>query len=246
MNRLYALAVGALALGGVALVSGSPVVMKTVDEKKEGAEKPDRPTTAAFNIVAVKRDFGWAKHQAWVLNNKRREMSREMVAWRTEFVQHQRDLQKHPQHPEAELKEQRMVTLSRMIEDKDRQINKQLNDDTSVVIADLHDKISLVVNKVAEMNGYHIVFAYPDAVTPAGVRSPHNLELKLKPPAAQPYYVAPKADVTAVVVKTLNAWFPAVDAKTGEPVDTSKLDDVPLPALGQNSSKIQLPPGTVP
>ena len=124
-----------------------------------------------------------------------------------------------------------MLALARQIEDEDRKINKQLNDDASAIIADLYDKMKAVVDKTAEMNGYHIVFAYPDAVTAEELANPYLKELKLKPPAAQPFFVDPKADLTAVVVKTLNAWYPPVDPKTGQPVDVSKLD-VPNPGSG--------------
>jgi Skp family chaperone for outer membrane proteins len=248
MNRLYALAVGAIALGAVAFVSGSPASpggMKAADEKKENAEKAARPTTVVFNMAAVMRDFGQAKYQVWLLNNKKSEMSKDLLAWRSEHIQHQQDLQKNPQHPEKEAKKQRILDLARMIEDEDRKINKLLNDDASAIISDLYDKIKIVVDKTAELNDYHIVFSYPDAVTEEEKQSPYIKELKLKPPAAQPFYVAPKADITSVVVKTLNTWYPPVDPKTGLPVDVSKLE-ASLPVPGQNSSKIQLPPGMMP
>jgi Skp family chaperone for outer membrane proteins len=174
-------------------------------------------------MAAVMRDFGQAKYQVWLLNNKKTEMSKNLVVWRGEYIQHQQDLQKNPKHPEMEPKTQRMLALARMIEDEDRKINKQLNDDASAIIGDLYDKMKTVVDKTAEMNGYHIVFAYPDAVTPEELKSPYIKELKLKPPAAQPFYVAPHADITAVVVKTLNAWYPPLDAQN-RPVDVSKLD----------------------
>jgi Skp family chaperone for outer membrane proteins len=185
-----------------------------------------RPTIAVFNMAAVMRDFGQAKYQVWLLNNKKTEMSKNLVIWRGEYIQHQQDLQKNPNHPEKEAKAQRMLQLARQIEDEDRKINKQLNDDASAVIADLYDKMKTVVDKTAEMNGYHVVFAYPDAVTAEELKSPYIKELKLKPPAAQPFYVAPHADITAVVVKTLNAWYPPLDAQN-RPVDVSKLDVQP-------------------
>ena len=56
-------------------------------------------------------------------------------------------------------------------------------------------------------------------------------ELKLKPPAAQPFFVAKHVDLTGVVVQTLNAWFPPVDA-AGKPVDVSKLNTDPVTPAG--------------
>ena len=202
-----------------------------------------RPTIAVFNMAAVMRDFGQAKYQVYLLNNKKTEMSKQLLAMRSEYIQIQTDLQKNPVVPDKDTKAQRMLALARLAEDEDRKINKQLNDDASAIIGDLYDRMKTVVDKTAEMNGYHIVFAYPDAVTPEEMKSPYIKELKLKPPAAQPFYVAPHADITGVVVKTLNAWYPPLDAK-GQLVDVSKLD---VPTAGNGvPGAATVPPGPAP
>jgi Skp family chaperone for outer membrane proteins len=207
---------------------------------------PTRPTVAVFNMAGVMRDFGQAKYQVYLLNMQKNDLSKDLIAWRGEYIQHQQDLQKNANHPQKEEKIQRMLALTRAIEDKDREINKVLNDRASAIIADLYDKIKNVVDKTAEMNGYHIVFAYPDAVTAEELKSPYIKELKLKPPAAQPFYVAQHADITGVVVKTLNAWYQPVDAQ-GKPVDVSKLEvpNAPPGTTGAPGTGVQ-PPVTPP
>ncbi len=230
MKRSFTMLSAALGVAGVmSLMSAAHAQPPAPGAPPAGAPSAPtvRPTVAVFNMAAVMRDFGQAKYQVWLLNNKKTEMSKNLMKWRDEYIQHQKDLQQNPNHPQKEEKAQRMLALARQIEDEDRKINKQLNDDASAIIASLYDKIKMVVDKTAEMNGYHVVFAYPDAVTPEEMSSPYIKELKLKPPAAQPFYVAPQADITAVMVKTLNAWFPPLDAQN-RPVDVSKLD-VPNP-----------------
>ena len=111
----------------------------------------------------------------------------------------------------------RMVSLSRQIQDKDAEVTKMVNDDASVIISQLYDDIKTVVDKTAEMNGYHIVFAYPDAVTKEELNSAMVKELKLKPPAAQPFYVARHVDLTGIVIQTLNAWNPAPPVPAEQP-----------------------------
>ena len=138
-----------------------------------------------------------------------------------------------------------MLDLARKIEDEDRRINKQLNDDASAIIGELYDKMKTVVDKTAEMNGYHIVFAYPDAVTPEEMKSPYIKELKLKQPAAQPFYVAPHADITAIVVKTLNAWYPPLDAQN-RPVDVNALPNTPTSVPGTGGAPSPTPPAPGP
>jgi Skp family chaperone for outer membrane proteins len=168
-----------------------------------------RPTIAVFNMAAVMRDYGKAKYQVYMLNKKRNEMSADLVKWKAEYVQLQQDIQKQQQPDLRDQMAKKMVALARQIEDKDREINKALNDDASAIISQLYDDIKTVVDKTAEMNGYHIVFAYPDAVTAEEMKNPMVKELKLKPPAAQPFYVAKHVDVTGVVIQTLNAWYPS-------------------------------------
>ena len=231
MNRTFTFLSAALGAAGVFFMASAAGAQPPAPGAPPAAAAVPvtRPTIAVFNMAAVMRDFGQAKYQVWALNNKKMEMSKNLLVWRSEYLQHQADLQKNPQHPEKEAKQQRMVALARQIEDEDRKINKQLNDDASAIIADLYDKMKTVVDKVAEMNGYHIVFAYPDAVTGEEMKSPYIKELKLKPPAAQPFYVAPHADITNVVVMTLNKWYEPVDPKTNQKIDVSKLGDVPTP-----------------
>lgn len=216
------------------------------------APAPTRPTIAVFNMAAVMRDFGQAKYQVHLLTKKKNEMSTQLLAMRGEYVQITQDLQKNPNHPQKDQLAARGLKLVRDIEDEDRKINKELNEEASKIISDLYDRMKVVVDKTAEMNGYHIVFAYPDVVTAEELKNPIYKELKLKPPAAQPFYVAPHADITAVVVKTLNTWYPPVDPVTKQVIDVSKLDvpkdatpgTTPAPGPGAQPGGSPAIPGT--
>ncbi len=213
-------AAGLLSFAGVAYTQpGAPPV-----GAPPSAPAPTRPTIAVFNMAAVMREFGQAKYQVWVLNKEKTKMSENLLKMRGEYIQITQDLQKVPNAPDKDAKEARRLQLVRAIEDEDRRINKTLNESASSIISGLYDKMKVVVDKTAEMNGYHIVFAYPDAVSAEELKSPYIKELKLKPPAAQPFYVAPHADITAVIVQTLNKWYPPVDPVTKQVIDVSKLD----------------------
>ena len=246
------------AVASVAFVAGAshspgakPAEEKMPEPAKPGAVNPDvakpepaKPAAvghkiAVFNMAAVMRDFHLAKYQVWQLNNKRTELSKKMVALSAEYTQLQREAQ--PNLPVPEDKAKRAFALAREIEDEHRTINKQLNDDASAIIGELYDKIKVVVDKTAEKEGFQLVLAYPDAVTPDELQSPHIKELKLKPPAAQPFYVAREIDITARVIERLNELYPPLDPETGKPVDLSKLDGFPGPAP-KNGPPIPLPP----
>ena len=250
MIRWSVLAAGAVAMVCAAFVAGSSVPARTVEstEVKTDAAKSVLvigQKTAVFNLAAVMREFHQAKYQVWVLNNKKAELSKKLLSWREEYLRYQQALQKNPNHPEKEEIAQKMLNLARKIEDEDRRLNKQLNEEASAIISDLYDMMKATVDRIAQLNGYQLVLAYPDAVTHEEQQSPFIKELKLKPPAAQPFYAAPEIDITARLVDALNDKYPPIDADTMQPIDVSTLEapaapPVPIPL------KLQLPPGLAP
>lgn len=174
-----------------------------------------RPTIAVFNIAAVMRDYKKAKFQVYKLNEKRTGMSGDLGKWRSDYIEKQKQMQIAQDTKIKDVLGKELVDLARRIEDRERDINKALNDEASMIISTLYDEIKSVVDKTAEMNGYQIVFAYPDAVTPDDVKNPYLKELKLKPPAAQPFFVSRQVDITSVVITALNNWYPAPDVPDG-------------------------------
>jgi Skp family chaperone for outer membrane proteins len=213
-------------LGGMLLLAGTSQGQAPGGAPAPGGAAPPasavRPTIAVFNMAAVMREYGQAKYQVHMLNEKRKNMSKDVIVWRAEWTKMQEELAKTVVPAVKDDLSRKIVDLSRKIQDQETVINKALNEEASVIISKLYDQIKTVVDKTAEMNGYHIVFAYPDAVTDKEMNDPMVKELKLKPPAAQPFFVAKHVDLTGVVVQALNAWFPPVDAQ-GKPVDVSKL-----------------------
>lgn len=242
MKRASLFVAGAVAFGGMLFLTEASRAQGPGAPPPAGGAPPAtagaRPTIAVFNMAAVMRDYGKAKYQVYMLNKKRTDMSGELVKWRGQYIQIQQDIQKQTQPDLREQMAKQLLELARKVEDKDREINKVLNDDASAIISQLYDDIKTVVDKTAEMNGYHIVFAYPDAVTPEEMKSAVVKELKLKPPAAQPFFVAKQVDVTGVVVQTLNAWYPSPPVPADAPPATVP-STVPVtpPAPGT-------PPGT--
>jgi Skp family chaperone for outer membrane proteins len=215
------------------------------------AAQQARPTIAVFNMAAVMRDYGKAKYQVYLLNEKRKGMSAELIKYRDAYIKCQQDGQKAADPKVKEGLSNQMLDLARKIEDEDRKINKMLNDDASKIISDLYDDIKKVVDATAEMNGYHVVFAYPDAVTDEEKKNPFLKELKLKPPAAQPFYVARHVDLTGIVIQTLNAWNPAPPVPAEQPQPQPQPGPGGAPPNPVNSgvpSTVQpgATPGTVP
>jgi len=212
VNRASAYLTGLLGFGGMLLLSTGSQAQGPAPAPG-GAQPPAaavaRPTIAVFNIAAVMRDYGKAKYQVFQLNKKRNEMSRDLVIWRAEIQKLQQAIPAQQVPALRDQMQQQLLDIARKVEDKDREVNKVLNEDATLIISQLYDDIKTVVDKTAEMNGYHIVFAYPDAVTAEELKNPMIKELKLKPAAAQPFFVAKHVDVTGVVIQTLNSWYPS-------------------------------------
>lgn len=225
MNRTHALTAAAIAALAVTLGHGAPA---TPGALPADIKKPDAAgghKTAVFNMAGVMRDFNQAKYQVWLLNKKKEKLSVELVALRKQYTDLQREFgQPNQKHPDEEMMNKKMLELARKVEDADRKINQQLNDDARLIIVELYDKIKEIVDRTAAQEGFQLVLAYPDAITPAELDSPYIKELKLKPPAAQPFFVAPEINITARVIAVLNEKYPAIDPETKKLVDVSKLD----------------------
>jgi Skp family chaperone for outer membrane proteins len=200
-----------------------------------------RPTVAVFNMAAVMRDFEKAKYQVWVLNKQRVGTSGNLAGLRTKAIELKK-LFDGTAEPSLKSKyEKDLMEIQHRYQLEERDVNKSLNDEASKIISKLYDEIKMVVDKTAEMNAYHIVFAYPDAVTPEEQANPYLKELKLKPPAAQPFYVSKQVDITGVVIQTLNQWYPPLDEK-GQKVDVAKLPAVEPPAAAPGAATPGTPP----
>ncbi|MFO0800248.1 MAG: OmpH family outer membrane protein [Gemmataceae bacterium] len=213
MKRVYVYLSALVGLGGAIFLAGAGRA------QQPGAPAPapqgGRPTVAVFNMAAVMRDYGKAKWQVYQLSEERKGMSKDLVQWRADYIKLQQSMQTAPDPAVKDQYGKQMVELARRIEDKSRDVDKVLNEKASGIISGLYDDIKLVVDKTAEMNGYHLVLAYPDAVTEDEKKNPYLKELKLKPPACQPFFVHPQVDLTGVVVQTLNKWNPAPAVPAG-------------------------------
>ena len=167
------------------------------------------PKVAVFNMIGVMKEFKKARYKVWVLGEDKKRLQNEVGDLKSEYAKIQKDVQSETDAAKKEEMQERMIELSRSIEDKNRRIQKKLDEHATVIIGELYDEIKEVVDTIAEANGCTIIFAYPDAATPEEAKSPYMKELKLKPPAAFPFYVAKRCDYTEQVVKELNKRYPA-------------------------------------
>ncbi len=194
---------GMAGFGGIQLMAGLSEI------QPQNANTFSRSKSAVFNMAMVMKHYGKAKYRVYELTEKRKSLSVDLIKLRGDFLKLQTDLKKQQNPATKEEMEAQSHDLAREIEDKDREINKQLNDEAAVIISQLYDEIKDVVDEMAKAKGYTIVFAYPDATSIDDSKNSYVKELKLKPPAAQPFYVAKQDDLTDEVIEKLNARNPA-------------------------------------
>jgi Skp family chaperone for outer membrane proteins len=210
MIRWNIIAACAALVAGAAFVTGTSLPPRPTNKPAQPEENKAMvlgQKTGYFNMAAVMRDFNLAKEEVKHLNDQRTELSVPLIAWRDKYLKIQQFIQeeKNPEHKEELAKEQ--LNLARQIEDKDREINKILNDRATLIISGLYDKIYAVTRAMARENNLVAVIAYPDAVTEQERENPMIKELKLKPPACQPFYLDPSVEYSGEIIKRLNDKF---------------------------------------
>src|SRR5262245_50895156 len=212
MVRWGVLTAGAAVVVGAALVTGAsvPPPRQLADPQKPAEIKTVvGQKTGYFNMARVMREYRRAKTAVDRLNARRDRMGANLVGLRGMYT----DLQAAAQQATNEEQKYRlsrdMVMLARRVEDLDRELSKLLNNQAAMVIVELYDEMHAEVAEIAREHGLVVVLAYPDAVTPEEAQSPGVKELKLKPPAAHPFYLDPSVDYTDELLQRLNAKFAA-------------------------------------
>lgn len=162
-----------------------------------------------FNVARVMKDYQKWQYYAKVMNDKRAAASGDLAKIRTEIADLQDRIPKEPVKSKQEEMAKILVEKQRTFEDRERGIRKALDEESAAHLKQLFGEITACVKACVEANGYDIVFAYPDATTAEEMSSPLYYDLKLRPSAAMPFYVAPAADMTEILVATLNKHFPA-------------------------------------
>lgn len=213
MMRWSLLVAGTVAVMAAAFVTGAAVPTKP-DKPPEGvkaeAVKPSvvlGQKTGYFNMAKVLRESKKAKTAAERLNARRARATANLMGMRAMYADLQAIAQKTTDAKKRDAIAVDMVMLARQIEDTDRALSKLLNDRATVVIVELHDEMRAVTAAVARENSLMALLAFPDAVTPDEAENPAIKELKLKPPALQPFYLEPSVDYTDEIIRRLNAKF---------------------------------------
>lgn len=214
MARWNILAAVAICVAGAALVTRASVPQPPAD-----AAKPDEAKAAAggqkigfFNVLRVLKQCKRSAAMSAQLNSLRFSMSLKLPEWKNQLTKLQEASE--PKDDDArDAREKEVMQLVRKIEDREREIAKALAERSAEYVGELHDDLRAVCADAARANGLSAVLAYPDVINPEELQVLQVKELKLRPPAATPFYLDPKADYTDDLIKRLNDKFAADGGK---------------------------------
>ena len=212
MKRVFVYLAALVGVGSAVYLAG------TIQAQQPGAA-PAAPKAsgkvAVFNVAKVMKGFQRWQHFAGVMNDKRTVAAGELGKLKNEIADLQAKIQSEPIKQKQEEMAKVMVAKQREFEDKERTVRTALDNESAGFLRELFQQIQACVKAVVDANGFDVVFSYPDAITAEEMTSPLYYDLKLRPQAAMPFYVSPPADMTDVLVQTLNANFKAPVAAAG-------------------------------
>jgi hypothetical protein len=143
------------------------------------------------------------------MTKKKQDAMAPLASLRATILKLQEDVQREPIKAKQEELQKTLVAKSREFEDADRKVNADLDAESANYLRTVYGEIQRCVEAIAQQQGLSVVFAYPDATSPEEMSNPMYFTMKLRMQAAMPFYVHPDADVTGVLVATLNTHFPA-------------------------------------
>ncbi|MGL6073676.1 MAG: OmpH family outer membrane protein [Fimbriiglobus sp.] len=212
MKRLYAYLLALVVIG--AGVSYTSYVQAQAPGAAPSAPKASG-RVAVFNVAKVMRDYKKWQHFAALMNQKRNMAQADLLKLRNEIADLQNKMQTELVAAKKEEIAKLIVVKQREFQDREAGLRKALDEESAGYLRNLYAEIQQCVKAIVEQQGFDLVMAYPDAISQEELNSPLYYDLKLRPPAAMPFYVSPSADMTDALVLTLNSNFPAPVGQAG-------------------------------
>lgn len=165
---------------------------------------------AVVNINKVLKSYQKAQTLNNAIKTKVQAYAKQMNDKREEIQKLQAELTK-PTVPQAdkERMEKQIVSLQRYLQDMDNEARKTIGKEQGDIAVQLFREIEGVIRAVATTYNFDIVLSYPDATDDNEMYVQDNIVRKLAAQAAMPLFYKPHVDITAAVIGTLNASYPA-------------------------------------
>jgi Skp family chaperone for outer membrane proteins len=244
-------------LAVVASLSGAGGIGRLAAQSTGGAvpggaapERKDPPRIAVFNAAKVMSEFQKWKYWSVTMVNKRIASSGELAKIQVEMKDIEKRAQAETRQVEREQLVQMLLAKQRQWEDLDRQTKNRIDEEAAAHLKVLYSDIQRAVAAFVQSNGYDIVFAYPDAITPEDKQRPEYIQSMVLPGGAMPFHVSKSVDLTDNLIVLLNKSFPApgpipsrLAGPDGKVEQTGGTSPQPTPP-GPGAAPVARPPGT--
>lgn len=210
MKKAYLLLAALAGLGGAVYLAGqvkaqSPGAGAGAPGGGAAPARADNPRVAVFNVAKLMKDFQKWQYYAVTMNNERIEAATELLKVKNEMDKMREAAEKETQKDKIEQWVKAIKEKQRFFEDRETFFKTSLDAKASKHLKELFADVNAAVGGIVEANGYDIIFAYPEATTTQEADTQQYIDLKMRPPAAMPFYVSKRIDITDVMVATLNA-----------------------------------------
>lgn len=208
MKRVYLCLAAVVAMAGAA-VAQAPPAGGGAPPAPATPTRTDPPRVAAFNVALLMKKFDKWQYYAVTMENARITAAIELLKMRNEMQSLQDVLQKTTELAKQNQIIDQLKEKEFSFQKRERTLKEQLDADASKHLKELFSDVNQVVAGVVDTNGYDIVLAYPEATTKEEAESQNYIDLKLRATAAMPFHVSKRADITEVMILTLNKYRPA-------------------------------------
>jgi Skp family chaperone for outer membrane proteins len=165
------------------------------------------PRVAVFNVAKLMKDFTKWQYFAVTMNNERIQAATELLKIKNEIQKMQEAAVKDTEQAKIDQWKAAIIKKQREFEDREAFYKNDLDMKASKHLKDLFADVNAAVAGIVERNGYDIVFAYPEATTAEEASTQEYIDMKMRPRGgAMPFYVNKRADITDVMISTLNEY----------------------------------------
>jgi Skp family chaperone for outer membrane proteins len=200
VKRTLVILAGAAALGGAVFVNSR----LTAQQPQAAAPQPLRTRVGLVNLPHIIKSY--LKYQAFEREwqNEYQGFEKLYESKRNLLESMQKEMAKQPDQAGRDRIENQAKGIQREMQDMGESAKRTLSkkrDDQAVII---YKEIEAAVQAFARANDLELVMHYNEAITPADMYNPVNVQRKLQLGALFPMYTANGMDITQWIIQMLN------------------------------------------
>jgi Skp family chaperone for outer membrane proteins len=166
---------------------------------------PLRTRIAVVNLLGVVKNYQKWQDFENQYKGALKNADAEFEKMKAEGLRLKEKLEKAVDEAEREKIKEQLKGLDRQVQDKGEQFKRELLKWRDDVAVQIYREIEDAVRLVARSNDIELVLHYSDAVVPADIYHPLNIQRKLQSQGCMPMYMQDGMDITVRVTETLNS-----------------------------------------